>query len=246
MATGPLVLHGGGEAMPGDEPVAIEALRSAPATAGEPLRVVILPLATARGQPARTTAHVSAFLSDVAHDQGIRIELAAAQVVDRTSANDAHATQALTDADLIVIPGGDPDLVPTVLPGTAAWQAILRARRRGAVIWGASAGAMALAEWCWTPDGGMSGLGLVPGLVIAPHVSDPAATAWLDRLPAKLGILTLAERTAVVGPLDPVPVDDSRGTTWRCVGAGVAAWIPAGATDPITVAHHGEFLRLPD
>ena len=136
-----------------------------------------------------------------------------------------------------------------MLPGTAAWQAILGARRRGAVIWGASAGAMALAAWCWTPDGGVSGLGLVPGLVIAPHVTDPAATPWLDRLggrPPNLGILTLAERTAVVGPIDPVAGDASSGARWRCIGAGVAAWLPAGGTDPVTAAHHGEFLVLPD
>ena len=80
MATGLLFLHGGGEAMPGDEPVAVEALQMAPATTGGSVRVVILPLATARGHPARTTAHVSAFLSDVARDQRIRIELAATQV----------------------------------------------------------------------------------------------------------------------------------------------------------------------
>ena len=72
MAIGPLFLHGGGEAMPGDEPVAVEALQMAPTTTGGSVRVVILPLATARGDPARTTAHVSAFLVDVALDHGIR------------------------------------------------------------------------------------------------------------------------------------------------------------------------------
>jgi cyanophycinase-like exopeptidase len=249
MATGPLVLHGGGEAMPGDEPVAIEALRVAPTATGRPLRVVILPLPTARGSPGRTAAHVAAFLSDVARDQDISIELATAQVVDRASANDPHVARALNDADLIIIPGGDPDLLPTVLPKTAAWRAILGARHHGAVIWGASAGAMALAEWCWTPVGGMPGLGLVPGLAIAPHVTDPSATAWLDRLggrPSELGILTLAERTAVVGPLEPVAGNTQTESAWRCVGAGLAAWIPAGATEPIAIAHHGELLRLPD
>ncbi|MET1231538.1 MAG: Type 1 glutamine amidotransferase-like domain-containing protein, partial [Candidatus Limnocylindrales bacterium] len=228
MATGPLVLHGGGEAMPGDEPVAIESFRIAPAAAGEPLRVVIVPLATARGNPGRTTAHVSAFLSAVARDQGTSIQLATAQVVDRASANDPRVARTLTDADLIVIPGGDPDIMPTTLPRTAAWREILGARQRGAVIWGASAGAMALAKWCWTPDGGMPGLSLVPGLVVAPHVTDPSATAWLDRLggrPAELGILTLAEQTAIVGPLDPVALGTAKGTTRRCVGAGAAAWI---------------------
>jgi cyanophycinase-like exopeptidase len=262
MARGSLILHGGGEALPGDEPVALEALRlasTASASTSElsgrsPLRVAIVPVATARGNPARTTAHVAAFLVELSSGHGLRVEMVEAPVVDRASAEDRATTEALATAALIVIPGGDPDLVPIVLSGTRAWLAILEARSHGAVIWGASAGAMALATWCWTPAGGVDGLGLLPGLVVAPHVTDPNATDWLARLaarPPSLGVLTLAERTAVVGPLEPVATDDpapggaSELSVWRCVGAGVAAWIPAGATAPATRATHGELLRLP-
>jgi cyanophycinase-like exopeptidase len=257
MGVGLLLLHGGGEAMPGDEPTALEALRLTPAAPGAgtsgaaAIRVVILPLATARGDPHRTTAHVTAFLAGVAHAHALEIDLAEAPVIDRASADDPIACGRLAAADLIVIPGGDPDMLPTVLPGSGAWRAIVAARRRGAVIWGASAGAMALAEWCWTAGGGVAGLSMVPGVVVAPHVPDPSATAWLRRLdsrPSGLGILTLAERTAIVGPLgldvsgaDPA----SAGSTWRCVGAGVAAWIPADALTPAIRVTDGEVLHLP-
>lgn len=259
MASGLLVLHGGGEAMPGDEPVALEALRLASAASagdaagsgGATIRIVVLPLATARGDPGRTTAHVSAFLAGVAGQRGIAVDLAEAQIIDRASAEDQVACDRLAGADLIVIPGGDPDLLPAVLPGTRAWRAILVARLRGTVIWGASAGAMALAAWCWTTEGGSQGLGLLPGLTVAPHVPDPSATPWLRRLdgrPPGLGILTLAERTAVVGPLDAagtgVPAEVAV-SAWRCVGQGVAAWIPPGATTPVSRVVNGEVLDLP-
>jgi cyanophycinase-like exopeptidase len=262
MRLGALILHGGGEALPGDEPVALEALRLAAdathAAAPEPttasvsgpsgraaLQIVILPLATARGNPARTTAHVAAFLADLANDRDLAVELAGAPVVDRTSADDPATSAVLAAADLIVIPGGDPDLLPTVLPDTKAWQAILDRRRQGAVIWGASAGAMALATWCWTPTGGLDGLGLVPGLVVAPHVADPVASEWLARLanrPPDLGVLTLAERTAVIGPVEAGVGD---GSTWRCAGAGVAAWFPPGSAAPAALVRDGGLLRLP-
>jgi cyanophycinase-like exopeptidase len=250
---GSLILHGGGEALPGDEPVALEALRLAAdaasaagrSAARSPLRIVILPLATARGNPARTTAHVAAYLADLANDRGLPVEVAGAPVVDHTSADDPATSDVLAAADLIVIPGGDPDLLPSVLPGTRAWQAILDRRRQGAVIWGASAGAMALATWCWTPTGGLDGLGLVSGLVVAPHVADPVASEWLARLanrPPTLGVLTLAERTAVFGPIVAAGGD---GSTWRCAGAGVAAWFPPGSAAPAARATAGGLLRLP-
>jgi hypothetical protein len=261
MTSGALILHGGGEALPGDEPVALEALRlaadaayaTAPAPTAtpsgpsgrSPLHIVILPLATARGNPARTTAHVAAFLADLAKDRDLPVELAGAPVVDGASADDPETSDVLAAADLIVIPGGDPDLLPSVLPGTRAWRAILDRRRQGAVIWGASAGAMALAAWCWTQTGGLDGLGLVPGLVVAPHVADPVASEWLGRLanrPSNLGVLTLAERTAVIGPIEARAGD---GSTWRCAGAGVAAWFPPGSAAPAALVRDGELLRLP-
>ena len=47
------------------------------------------------------------------------------------------------DADVIRFPGGEPALIPRILPGSPALAAIDTARRKGAVLAGASAGAMA-------------------------------------------------------------------------------------------------------
>src|SRR3972149_11078664 len=76
MVEAPIALHGGGEAMPGDERVARTLLELAavpalersraclPGTAGAPAarRVVILPTAAARGRPDLVAASVGRFL----------------------------------------------------------------------------------------------------------------------------------------------------------------------------------------
>ena len=70
------------------------------------------------------------------------------------------------------MPGGDPDLIPAILASSAAGQAMRDAWGRGATIAGASAGAMALADWTWTPAGGVAGLGYVPGVAVVPHFDE--------------------------------------------------------------------------
>ena len=85
-------------------------------------------------------------------------------------------------ADLVHLPGGDPDLIPAILAGTAALAAIRHAWERGAVLAGASAGAMALAEWTWTPRGGMHGLGFVRGLAVVPHYDEIRRTTWQEAI----------------------------------------------------------------
>ena len=129
-----------------------------------------------------------------------------------------------TSRDIIHLPGGDPDLVPTILSGSAAWAAIASARAAGAILAGASAGAMALATWTWTPAGGIAGLGLVPGLVVVPHADGPRWASLLERfgagVPAGLGALGLPERTGVIaGDLTADPV------RWTVVGAGTVRWL---------------------
>ena len=125
----------------------------------DPIRVVIVPTAAGRGQPDRAAANgVDAFRRRAAV-LGLPATVEAARVVDRSSAADPRYVDMITRADLIHVPGGDPDLIPTVLNGSPALDAIRDAWLRGAVLAGASAGAMALAEWTWTPQGGLRGLG---------------------------------------------------------------------------------------
>lgn len=256
-------LHGGGEYLPGDEPfldalvaaaaaaadrrrdsamdadVAGHALHLDPAVAAEPIRVVILPTAAARGRPAIAAANGVAAFEERRAATGCQLRVDVARVVDRVSAEDAECARILAAADLVHLPGGDPDLLPTILEGTTALRALLAAHERGAVIAGASAGAMALAEWTWTARGGIHGLGLVKGLAVVPHYDDIRRTAWqaaLDDLaPGGIGYLGLDERTGVIG---------NGSGTWQVAGEGAAYWFARGATEP-EIGRHGETLALP-
>ena len=207
------------------------------------IRIVILPTAAGRGRPdqaARTGRRAFERRAAVTACQAI-IEVA--RVVDARSACDPAEVERLSNADLIHLPGGDPDLVPGTLAGSPALSAIEAAWRRGAVIAGASAGAMGLAEWTWTPSGGIRGLGLVDGLAVVPHYRDIRRSDWqqtLDELaPGGIGYLGLDERTGVISE-----ANGSDGREWRVAGAGAAYWFARGASEPV-IGRHGDVLHLP-
>jgi cyanophycinase len=209
------------------------------------IRIAIVPTAAARGRPdvaaenGKTAFERRARLGE--HPLGVRVEVA--RLLDAASAADPQAVERLRRADLIHFPGGDPDLIPALLAGSPALAAIDAAWRDGAVLAGASAGAMAFAEWTWTPEGGIRGLGFVRGLAVVPHYDDVRRTRWqgaLDELaPGGLGYLGLDEQTGVIA----VP-DGSGPRPWRVAGAGAAHWFARGATTPVT-AWHGDILELP-
>ncbi len=257
---GPLGLHGGGEFLPGDEPflralltaahpAAAERARSclpAPADGRDPaaIRVVVVPTAAARQRPDLAVAMAEEAFRRIEAATGQAIRFEGAPILDRRSADGARWAGLLAAADLVYLPGGDPDVAPAVLAGTLALRAITAARARGAVVAGASAGAMALAAWTWTPAGSRAGLGIVPGLVVAPHFEPRALDRWRERITmaaAGLGLLGLSERTGV---LSIGRSGDDHGRTWRVFGPGSAHWYPPGGGDP-TVACDAETLVLP-
>ena len=235
-ATGRVALHGGGEFVAGDEPF-LEALLAT--VKARPIRVAIVPVAAARHRPELAARHGRQAFDSVAQQGGIAVEIDDVLVVDRASASDEALARRLADVDLVHLPGGDPDLVPATLEGTAAWDAILEALRHGATIAGASAGAMGLAERTWTPHGWRDGLGLVPGLIVVPHFRGFDTRGWegtVDELrKARLGQLGLDERTGVIS---------SPGLTapWLVAGEGEAHWFASTGTR--TTGRHGESLDL--
>jgi cyanophycinase-like exopeptidase len=243
---GPIALHGGGEFLPGDEPF-LDALldlagsvarsRATNGSSRDLIRILILPTAAARGRPDETAAMAIGAFARRGEVLGKAIRAETARIVDAASAQDAAFTGPLASADLIYLPGGDPDIAPRLLNGTAAGRSLARAHRDGTVLAGASAGAMALAEWSWTPQGGIPALGLVRGLVVVPHYDEVRRMAWqssLDKVaPAGFGYLGLDERTGVI----------SDGAGWRVAGAGAAHWFEPGSS-AATVARHGERLDL--
>ena len=235
---GPIGLHGGGEFLPGDEPF-LDALLEA-AAPGRPIRAVVVPTAGARGRPELAAANGVGALERRAAAVERSIEVRPAMIIDGPSAEDAGCAEMLRSADLIYLPGGDPDLVPALLgPATAAGRALSEARERGALIAGASAGGMALADWSWTPHGGIAGLGFVSGFAVVPHYDDVRRLSWQAKLdglaPDGLGYLGLDERTGVIA---------RDGDGWRVAGAGAAYWFARGSATPV-VARHGETIGLP-
>jgi cyanophycinase len=224
--TGVIALHGGGEFLPGDEPFLRAIVTAAPRDAG-PLRVAVVPTAAARGRADLAGENGVRALERIALGLGVAVEAEAVPVLDARSAADPALAARLAGVALIHLPGGDPDLIPALYPGSVAWTAILAAHERGAVLAGASAGAMALAAVTWTPRGIVAGLGLVPGLLVVPHAD---AGAWgriveryRDLRPAGLGVLGLAERTGVIG---------RPGSPWEVAGEGEVRWLPPGLDAP--------------
>ena len=243
-APGPVALHGGGEFEPGDEPFLDGLLAAAGGLVAdeEPVRIAIVPTAGARGRPDLAAAHGVAAFERVARRAGRPVRAEPVLVLDAGLAADPALADRLRAAHLIHFPGGDPALIPLTLAGSAAWAAIETARDGGAVLAGASAGAMAMAPLTWTPNGVVRGLAVVPGLVVAPH-ADPATWSRVvarygDALPPDLGLLGLAERTGVTVTAD---------SPWLVVGESVVHWLPPGATEAI-VARSGDRIdgpRLP-
>lgn len=212
-------------------------------TAVAPIRIVILPTAAGRGHPDRAAATGRTAFERRASVRTRRVIVEVARVVDAASAGDPAEVDRLAGADLIHLPGGDPDLVPATLAGSPALGAIETAWRRGAVIAGASAGAMALAEWTWTSGGGIRGLGLVSGVAVVPHYDEVRRTAWMrtldDLAPGGIGYLGLDERTGILST-----PNGREGRGWRVAGTGAAYWFARGASRP-EIGRDGDVLHLP-
>jgi cyanophycinase-like exopeptidase len=172
---------------------------------------------------------------------GVTARIEGCLVVSRSRAEDAALAALLGGADLIHFPGGHPDLIPPMLDGTLAWRSIGEALARGAVLAGASAGAMALADQTWTPGGFRAALRLVPGMIVVPHFAmfESNLGAWASAIEeldaARLGRLGLDERTGVIS-------SDGASGPWHVVGEGRAHWFPFGGERVVAV--HGETMEL--
>jgi len=254
---GPLALHGGGEFLPGDEPFLRHLLELAAAAARErvltpapgdwsrtvtephTIRIELLTTAIARHRPEMAFAVGSAAFERLAPEVaggagGGRVQVRHARVVDASSATDPAIGADLAGADLVYLPGGDPDAVVEILAGTLAWQCVQMARLRGAVVAGASAGAMALGERTWTPHGYVAGFGWAGRLVVVPHANEArldGARRAVDALPhgQELAILGLPERAGVSG----------RPGAWTVIGDAGAWWWPPHAAAPSHVPAGG-------
>lgn len=216
---GLLVLNGGDEFRPGNEPQDQELVRAAARG-----RSYIVPTAAARQRPDLAVATASRWFS------GLGLEVEELPVYNRRDAGSKELAERASEAGLLYLTGGDPGLVARVLAGSLVWRAMLDAWEAGAALAGSSAGAMALcdrtlvmARW---PDHSerraVAALGLVPATVLIPHYERFGPRWQFGDLPA-MTLLGVDERTATVW----------RDSDWRAMGAG-----------GVTVASGSEELRF--
>jgi cyanophycinase len=195
-STGPLILTGGAEFMPGNEPQDRAFLAAA---AGRPTYVVAT--AAVRQDPDRAVATARRWFRSLGADvEELRLR-------GRRDGSDPAIAAAAREAGGVYLCGGDPGLVVELLRDTPAWDAVVDAWRNGAALGGSSAGAMAMGEWSLI-RAGMShdrrrfapALGLLPKVAVVPHL-DEFGERWLPslRLPRPdATLLGLDTRTAAI------------------------------------------------
>ncbi|MDQ6649199.1 MAG: Type 1 glutamine amidotransferase-like domain-containing protein [Actinomycetota bacterium] len=219
--TGAICLQGGAEFTHPCLAMDAELVRRAPG------RVVVTALAGAVGSDYRT-----------ATANGVR-HFRDAGAVDVVAAPDARveadgASAALSEARLVVLPGGSPSRLRAALLETPVGALIRELLAAGVMVMGSSAGAMLLCEWTVLPEGGprvASGLGCVPNALVLPHwtgsraawlgavVSDVPAGADLLGIPECSGVLVEEGRLAGIG-MAATTVLDRDGSVLRSVGPG--------------------------
>jgi cyanophycinase-like exopeptidase len=185
---------------------------------GLPRRVLVAPFAgrpgrerEVAGDDARTWyERLGARDVEVAADEGERFAQALGRLTGPDGDRDGGPDGGPDGGDLLVLPGGSPSrLLGALAPHRDALDAALG---RGAVVSGASAGAMVLCRWTVLPEGGrhqvVPGLGVVPVDLVLVHYD--GGIDWLEAARRALGpdllrpdavVLGLPERSgAVVRP----------------------------------------------
>jgi cyanophycinase len=144
------------------------------------------------------------------------------RVLQRDDALDPANADAVRAASFIYLSGGSPLHLRSVLKETPLWDAIRDAWIGGAVVAGASAGAMVLCDPMVDPRGGAFtvGLGMIPNLSVLPHAEPDVAShhkRTFELADPGLVLAAVPECTALVR--DP-------SGEWRSAGAGiVTVWV---------------------
>jgi cyanophycinase len=176
--------------------------------------VVVLPTASAYQRPERKVMEAGAWFDRL----GATVE--GLMVVSRGDAQDEGAAAVVRRARFLYLSGGSTLHLRSVLKDSLVFAALREAWRSGAVVAGASAGAMALTDPMVDPRGGALtvGLGMIGGLAVVPHFGDVHEDEHGEKLhrtvrlaPDGLSIVGIPMRTAVVRAPDG---------TWSSAGAG--------------------------
>ncbi len=208
---GLLVLNGGEEFQPGNEPqdeLLVEGAGEGPA--------FVVPTAAAHQHPEAAVANAIQWFARL----GLNVrEL---PVLKKRDAQSDQLALEAAQGTFFYLVGGDPGLVVEVLRSTQVWETMVRVWAAGqAALAGSSAGAMALADHSlvmarWPHHDvrrAKPALGLVPGVGVLPHY-ERFGKRWTDseivNAPSDLLLLGLDEKTAAAWD----------GTRWTALGAG--------------------------
>lgn len=232
---GPIVLIGSGEFTSAMEAVDRELLA---ATGRRNPRVAILPTAAA---PAGEAAFLRLAEQGRQHLRALGAEVETVPVRTRADADDVACAQAVGEADLVHLCGGDPAFLYDALAGTAVERALRAAVGRGAIVAGCGAGAMVLADRQArlvrrrpVPGGWSPALGFVPRVAVIPEY---------DALPETLllAVVLMPPWSGVVVGIDRQTTLIGRDGTWQVLGHGrVTIWRGRRRSRH----HDGETMRM--
>ena len=182
-------------------------------------REVFVQLPTAAGQEdASRLEH----WHDLGRVQGQRLAVNtnSLRLYTREDAFNPEFVEAIHNAGLIYLSGGDPHYLAESLIDTPVWEAIVRAWSTGSSLMGCSAGAMALGSEiiAFRKSHVTSGLGLLPMIQTIPHYD--RFLGWLpDRVSA--AIMRVEEGMNLIGIDESTAmVRDSAHSPWRVWGDG--------------------------
>jgi cyanophycinase-like exopeptidase len=191
------------------------------AALGRNPRVIFLPTPAAH-DGAETVEYWCAQASEKLSALGAQVETP--RVVDAASANEELFASQVAEADWVYLGGGYAHVALPILQGTKVMEAIISAKERGALISGASAGAMMMGTQAivitpelledvgkywesgappeWDPPAPplISALNWLSKIVVAPHYDRPwFSRKWLERdfLPDGFTLIGIDERTTL-------------------------------------------------
>ncbi|MEO8971806.1 MAG: Type 1 glutamine amidotransferase-like domain-containing protein [Ktedonobacteraceae bacterium] len=150
----------------------------------------------------------------VAHFQQLGVkDIRATSIIDRQSAIDPQQLELLRGVDFYYLSGGNPQHTIETLRDSPALEIMLAAHKRGAILAGCSAGAMALSAYTialrqmmvGNKPGWVTSLAVVPNVVVFPHfdrmanfIDEVVFQELLSTLPTGIIAVGVDENTALV------------------------------------------------
>ncbi len=193
--------------------------------------VVIAPLASPPGSAYRRTG---------ANAVGYFGRLGAASVLVAADAreDDDAACATVAEAGLLVLPGGSPARLLDALTQSRLGLVVRDLIDDGAIVMGASAGAMCLAAWTLLPDRGgvvVPGIEVVPAALVLPHYElsrEPEASGLLAQVPPQCAVLGIPEQSGVLFEVDDVPRLTAMGAASTTIVRGRSQALDVGDSVP--------------